>query len=204
LLKVKGKFRHVHVREVPLALSSMNDGDVFILDLGTKLYQFNGGESGPSERHKAAEVVQHIKESRNFHNIQVVVVDNDCPLDDEPEFWNLLGGKGPIAPPEDDEHASKETEIKLFRLSDRTGNLSFDPVAEGSAVKWDMFQSDDVYLLDKGYIVYVWVGKRASRDEKRSGMAYATKYILEAHAGFPLPAVVVPEQNSAVIQRLLE
>jgi gelsolin len=204
LLKVKGKYKHVHVREVPLALSSLNDGDVFILDMGTKIYQFNGGESGPMERHKASDVIVHLKESRNNHHIEVVVVDNDCPLDDEPEFWNLLGGKGPIAPPEDDEHANKKTEIKLFRLSDRTGNLNFEPVAEGGAITLDMFQSDDVYLLDKGYIVYVWIGRNASREEKKSGMTYATTYIANAHEGYPLPITVIPEQNRKVIQKILE
>jgi len=81
----------------------------------------------------------------------------------------------------------------LFRLSDRTGNLNFEPVAEGGAINASLFNSDDVFLLDKGYIVYIWIGKNASKEEKKSGMRYATKYITENHQGLPLPITVVPE-----------
>jgi len=36
LLQVKGCFKHVHTRQVPLTFDSLNDGDVFILDTGKK------------------------------------------------------------------------------------------------------------------------------------------------------------------------
>jgi gelsolin len=201
LLKVKGKYKHLHVRQVPLGFASLNDGDVFILDLGHKIFQFNGGESQGFEKHRAAEVVAHLKDTRGFH-IDLVVIDNDSPLDSEPEFWNLMGGKGQISPPEDDEHSSKKSDLKLFRLSDRTGALNFEFVAEGSAINVDMFDSNDVFLLDEGYIVYVWVGSGASREEKKSGMRYAQKYIADNHDNFPLPVSILPEQRDR--RRLLK
>jgi gelsolin len=167
LMKVKGKYRHLHVSQVPLSFASLNDGDVFILDLGHKIFQFNGGESQGMEKHKAAEVVAHLKDTRGFH-IDLIVIDNDSPLDSEPEFWTLIGARGTIAPPEDDEHMSKKSDFKLFRLSDRTGALNFEFVAEGAAISIDMFDSNDVFLLDEGYCIYVWVGSGASREEKKS------------------------------------
>ena len=39
---VEGK-RNVRVMSVPVEVSSLNEGDVFILDTGKVLYQWNGG-----------------------------------------------------------------------------------------------------------------------------------------------------------------
>lgn len=39
-----------YMREVPLCKSSVNSGDVFILDLGTHGYQFNGKSCSPFEK----------------------------------------------------------------------------------------------------------------------------------------------------------
>jgi len=90
---------------------------------------------------------------------------------------------------------SKKSDFKLFRLSDRTGALNFEFVAEGAAINVDMFDSNDVFLLDEGYIIYVWVGAGASREEKKSGMRYAQKYIEQSHDNFPLPVTVMPEER---------
>jgi len=115
-----------------------------------------------------------------------------------------MGGKGAqIAPPEDDEHEAKKTDLRLFRISDRTGALNFEFIAEGSGVTEDVFDSNDVYLLDKGYIVYVWLGRGASKNEKKSGMSYATKYLAEHHDNFPLPITVIPEQRDRKVLRKL-
>lgn len=35
-------------------------------------------------------------------------------------------------------------------------------------------QGDDVYILDAGSEVFVWVGKGASKDEKSKALGYAT------------------------------
>ena len=52
LLHVKGTMKNVAVREVPLTKDSLNSGDVFLLDLGLKIYQFNGAEASGAEKIK--------------------------------------------------------------------------------------------------------------------------------------------------------
>lgn len=59
LLHLKGR-RHVRLTEVPLAAASVNSGDVFVLDLGLRLVQFNGKDSSGRERIKAAELCRAI------------------------------------------------------------------------------------------------------------------------------------------------
>ena len=56
LLHVKGT-KNVIVREVPLAIASVNSGDVFILDAGLKIFQLNGAQSGGMERVKGTVVL---------------------------------------------------------------------------------------------------------------------------------------------------
>lgn len=47
--------KNISVRQVPTACSSLNDGDVFVLDCGMLIYQMNMNKSSPGERRKAAE-----------------------------------------------------------------------------------------------------------------------------------------------------
>ena len=51
LLHIKGT-KNVVVRELPIHISSLNSGDVFILDAGLTLYQMNGKQSAGMERIK--------------------------------------------------------------------------------------------------------------------------------------------------------
>lgn len=48
-----------------MTLDSVNSGDVFILDLGLKLVQFNGNQSGALERAKAAQMCRLIDAERD-------------------------------------------------------------------------------------------------------------------------------------------
>jgi len=159
------------------------------------------------EKHKAAEVVFHLKEKRGFH-IDLFVIDQDSPLDDEEAFWSLLGGKGEIKPedPNSDLLEKKRTDIKLYKLSDSTGELTYTKVAEGHReIKPEMFTSEDVFILDKGYIVYVWIGSKASPDEKRKAMGKAQQFIQEFHSNTPLPITIVPESSDLkVIPKLIK
>lgn len=40
--KVKKVDRRTEVKQIPMRLKNFNSGDVFIMDLGLKIYQFNG------------------------------------------------------------------------------------------------------------------------------------------------------------------
>jgi len=59
-------------------------------------------------------------------------------------------------------------------LSDATGTVKVDQVKERPLLK-SMLNSDS-YILELYDVVYVWQGKNASIEEKRSGMTLANKY----------------------------
>jgi hypothetical protein len=81
LLHVKGK-RTVRVHEVPLSTSSLNSGDVFILDNGFKIYIFNGANANKGEKAKGLEVALNINSDErggrgsltNNYNFLIIVL----------------------------------------------------------------------------------------------------------------------------------
>ena len=59
LLHLKGK-KKVRVTQVDMSAKSLNSGDVFILDAGLDIYQWNGKKAGPQEKAKGAQLSRAI------------------------------------------------------------------------------------------------------------------------------------------------
>jgi len=134
-----------------------------------------------SKKKKATELARAIDGDRRGQ-VQIHVIneaDNDA---DTEAFFNLLGGRGPIAPAnEGGDDANAEAFVKkLFRLSDAGG---FTEVASGNAVKRNLLESSDVFIVDSGAHVFAWVGKNSSQQERRLALGAAQQYL--AHAGRP-------------------
>lgn len=191
LLWIKGK-KNVRVREVPKSYQSLNNGDVFILDMGLKLYQWNGSKSGIFEKSKAGQLCRALDSERGGKP-EVIVQEEGS---EDQEFWNGLGGKGAITDsskvPNDDEWENS-TERKLFKLSDNSGTFEFTLISEGSNVKKAQLDSADAFVLDAGNHIYVWIGKNASVGERKYAMRYAQEYTRTYQRPNILPFTVVPE-----------
>jgi gelsolin len=180
LLQIKGK-KHIRLRQVPLSLDSMNSGDVFVLDLGLTLIQFNGKDARPMERTKAAEICRSIDSEREGKPQVIVFEQTDAKW---PPQWVKVVGQKPIktaAAGGDDEAFEKGVQYKkLFRLSDASGKLTMTLVAEGAAVTPKLLDTNDVFILDIGRQVLAWIGRKASVQEKAKGIAYAQSYLAQA------------------------
>jgi gelsolin len=179
LLHIKGKVNNTRVYEVPLSHKSLNSGDVFILDNGLMLYQWQGKKSGAAERVKAGQLSRAIDDERKGLP-EVVVIDEGNKSTRSEEFWKLMGGEGPVASAEEggkDEDVGKEAPVKkLFQLSDASGKMEFKEVASGSIPK-SKLNSDDVFVFDIGPEVFVWIGKGANKAERAKGLEYAVQYM---------------------------
>lgn len=182
LLHLKGK-KHIRVHEVPLTHKSLNSGDVFVLDGGKIVIQWNGSKAGVLEKAKAAELVQAIEGEREGRAHGRVVSESD----NDEEFWRLLGGKGPVADAAaggSDLEAEKQHQGELYRLSDASGKFEFKEVAKGDKIKRSHLDSNDVFILSTGAQVFAWVGKKASVGEKRKALQFAQEYVNKA--GLPV------------------
>jgi len=189
LLHLKGK-THVRVSQVPLAIASLNHGDVFILDNGLELIQWNGDAAGIAEKRKASEVLQNIKDER-LGKPKSRVLDG---TEDDPTFWSLIGGKGKVksaAEGGDDSKVASYTS-KLLRVSDSSGKITITEVSSGKFVKSDL-DSNDVFIVDTEPTIFVWIGSKASKEERSQAFKIANEYIKTAGRPFTTPVVRVVE-----------
>jgi len=138
LLWIKGK-KKIRVTQVDLTTASLNSGDVFVLDLGLKIFQFNGAKCGPMEKQKAAQITRTLKDERKSQP-QVIVVEETDKGADADEFWKVLGGKATIKTAEqggsDEEAENEGRSIRtLYQLSDASGKMEFKHISDGNAIK---------------------------------------------------------------------
>jgi hypothetical protein len=182
LLHLKGQ-KTVRVTEVKCDWKSLNDGDAFILDGGLNLFQWNGKTAGINEKRKANEMINALKKERNGKPKSTVLDD----LEDNADFWKLLGGKpakGQIAAATSDEEkkaAAAKPKIKqLIELSDASGEMKLTKI-DGPAYKKSQLKKDEVFILDLGNIVWVWIGSGASKNERAKAIQYGTEHLV--HSG---------------------
>ena len=177
LLQLKGK-RNVRVKEVKVSRESLNLGDVFILDLGLMLYQWNGSGANRMEKAKGLQVCTRLRNDRGGNPAMQVLDGPDADCD---SFWEQLGGKGPIMSAEeggsDAAEEKKATQgVRLFGVKS-DGEISMIPKGEKGRLTRDMCQSNGSYLLDTGSNIYLWVGKECPKDVRKESMATASKYL---------------------------
>merc|ERR1711916_79469 len=144
--------------KVPMTIDSLHHGDSFILDAGTTLYQWDGDNASAFERHKSGEICAGIKSDRHGRC-------NVTNGDDEDEFWEFLGGRGDVQDAIPAEQLPEVVPTTLLKLSDETGELVFEKVAEAPLSR-DMLDSNDAFVLDAGHEIFVWVGANASAAER--------------------------------------
>ncbi|KAI7831202.1 severin [Gamsiella multidivaricata] len=179
----------VVVREVPASM--MNSGDVFILDTGKILYQWNGKESSGVERVKGAEYVHGIRADR-AGAIDVETFDEGDR--DQRIFWTALGGEAEVKPAE---AVSEEPDYvkKLFRLSNASGKLEFTLEGSGPEVSQELLDTNDVFILDVHHEIFVWVGAGANAEEHRNGLHYAQSYLKREGLASQTPISKVMEEG---------
>jgi hypothetical protein len=57
----------------------------------------------------------------------------------------------------------------------------------------DDLKTDDVFIVDNGNEVFVWIGAEASESEKKNGIPYAHNYLRES--GYPWRSISVVKEG---------
>ncbi|XP_060552733.1 gelsolin-like protein 2 [Ruditapes philippinarum] len=173
LLHFSGTRKNVEVREVTRNKKSLNSGDVFILDQGLKIYQWNGSGSNKDERMKAMQFLIQLKSERNGRpNTETLDEGSTEPghdffksLDEEDDGDDDVSG-----------FVAQDDQKELYRLSDASGQLNYKLEKKGDVSMGD-FDTKDVFLLDTKKSLFVWIGKGASEAERRNAMGYAHNFL---------------------------
>ncbi|XP_041036231.1 advillin [Carcharodon carcharias] len=182
LLHVKGK-KTVIATEVEMSWKSYNLGDVFLLDIGKVIIQWNGPDSNRMERLKGMQLAKDIRDRERGGRAEIGVIEGDQEQK-SPELMkvviNVLGERTKkINPPTSDEKAGQQqrANISLYHVSDAHGHMEVTEVATRPLIQ-DMLNHNDCYVLDQGGTkVYVWKGKQATKAEKQAAMSRALDFI---------------------------
>ncbi|SPO04182.1 probable actin regulatory proteins (gelsolin/villin family) [Cephalotrichum gorgonifer] len=178
----------VVVYEVEPTWESLDEGDVFVLDVGNKIWVWQGGKCSPMEKAKAAQVVHDMTQAKH--------VDVEVVSQTESRSWvvvRMLGGgedgdrptlsrARPVVASSRWQQEHKRPR-RLFRLTDESGELTFQAVKEGSSISSGDLNGDDVFLLDdEGKTIWVWVGSGASKAERALWLKVAQSYVRRVQA----------------------
>jgi len=175
LLHIHGNMRKMIVDEVELGGDSLATGDVFVLDNGLEVFQWNGAKCDPSEKMHAGKLLAELHSERNGRVAKPIIMDEGS---EDAKFWSILGGKTEISD-HTHQHHNKTRDRSLHKLSDASGKLTFTEVGRGKVAK-SALKSEDVFILDDGTQVFAWVGSKSSPQEKKNALIFAEKY-LEDH-----------------------
>ncbi|KAI9252677.1 hypothetical protein BY458DRAFT_522736 [Sporodiniella umbellata] len=194
--RLEGSRRHnaVVITECALSHTSLWSGAVFVLDAGQVIYQWQGNKASGIERAKAAEFISQLISERDGRG-EMVIVEQDAG-DHQRDFFEALGDEGTIEDREESEEEEVVSPKKLLRLSASgpfgMGHLKFEVVAEEKVSK-EMFDTEHVFVFDVGHQVYAWIGKHASRKERKHGLEYAQKYVQSSGRSSYIPICQIIE-----------
>ncbi|XP_042328327.1 villin-1 isoform X2 [Sceloporus undulatus] len=209
LLHVKGK-KNVVAGEVEMSWSSFNSGDVFLLDLGKLIIQWNGPDSNRMERLKGMTLGKDIRDRERGGRAHVGVVDGENEAA-SPGLMKVmtyvLGEKRDIQPAIPDAVVDQKLKsaLKLYHVCDVEGNLLIQEVAIQPLTQ-DLLKHEDCYILDQGGMkIFVWKGKLSSKEERQQAMSRALGFIKAKN--YP-PSTSVETENdgseSAVFRQLFQ
>ena len=197
LFHIRGVGTNVQSREVPIARQYLDSTDVFILDTGIKLYNWRGRASNSFEKYHGSYICELIKKNRHG-KVEIISIDEDdktCSnIDNEEEFYSYFDKTK--ASPFSKAFLRRTVTIRerlenrvMMKLSDDDGSLKFTKVEYSK----QNLKSNDAFLIDRGDEIVIWIGKEASRNEKRFAFAYGKKYLLTNKNNANIPIITVHE-----------
>ena len=91
--------------------------------------------------------------------------------------------------PEKQESVIEVDKKVMMKLSDENGKFEMSEVPYNK----DSLKSQDSFLVDRGDALVIWIGKEASKNEKKFARFYANKYIKQENRSSKLPIYIINE-----------
>lgn len=182
LLHVKGKKR-VTAKEVEMSWKSFNNGDVFLLDIGNTIVQWNGPNSNTQEKLKGMVLAKDIRDKERGGRAEIRLIEGEAE-DSSPRVMEILTealGERTCTltdgAPDESADQEQKSQLTLYHVSDADGQMKVTEVGTRPLVQ-ELLNNDDCYILDQGGAkVFVWKGKKANKAEKQAAMSRALEFI---------------------------
>ncbi|XP_068171061.1 advillin isoform X2 [Antennarius striatus] len=182
LLHVKGKKR-VTATEVEMSWNSFNLGDVFLLDIGKMIVQWNGPKCNKQEKLKGMLLAKDIRDKERGGRAEIRVVEGEAESN-SPQNMEILNGilgertsSLTDGPPDEIADQEQKSKVILYHVSDDSGDMKVTEVASRRLVQ-DLLNHNDCFILDQGGTkIFVWKGKKANKAERQAAMSRALEFI---------------------------
>ena len=170
LLWIKGK-RNVRIHAVPCLASSLNHGDVFILDLHVKIYIWTGEKANRKEKEKAKEILEKMKE--NNKNIEEIIHLDYENHNKYPEFWkNLNNGNENEILSElqggndiEFERDCDQNNLQLLKIEKtKNNNFLIKQIEITKKLSKEYLSSNHCFILYCRNELYQWIGKNTNKE----------------------------------------
>jgi gelsolin len=203
LFQIKGVGKNIHSKEVPLRRNNLNSEDVFLFDVGLKLFNWRGISSSSFEKYHGTYLCELIKKKRHY-KIEIISIDEGDTTSSglqTQKLFDELFEKGEIDYKELIDYQNKEKENisnvnisnnqpkVMMKLSNTNGKFLFTNVNYGKST----LDSNDVFLIDRLDAIIIWIGKNANKTEKRFAFAYGKRYLANNKNNENLPIITIHE-----------
>ncbi|XP_026466874.1 supervillin-like isoform X2 [Ctenocephalides felis] len=190
LIQVKGR-RHVQARLVEPVASSINSGDAYVLVTPDEVYLYLGLYSNVIERSRGADIVQCIQQKKDLgcsSGAKVYTINEEKVMVGQSvkKFWTLLGcpeGGKPVKAGHPDEDELYESGIVDTNMAYELQGDELVPLEKywGSIPRISMLDPSKILVFDFGSEMYVWNGKTASIDDRKSALKLAQELWAEGY-----------------------
>jgi len=183
LYQVKGK-TDIRVTQVALDVKSMNDGDCFILDEGKGILVYVGAKAKRTERLKAIQAANQIRDQDHNGRAQVTIIDDTSNDEEVQQFFTALGSGSvsdvaPAPAQDDDESFAKKQDavVTLHKVSDASGKLVLEKLPL-QTLSQSALKTDDCFILNTGSAgIYVWIGSKGTSQEKSQAFKHGQSFL---------------------------
>ncbi|XP_075404001.1 villin-like protein [Tenrec ecaudatus] len=180
LLHIRGG-KHVSGTEVALSWNSFNKGDIFLLDLGKVMIQWNGPQSSSSAKARGLALTCSLRNKERGGRAQICVVDDEG---EAPKLVRIMeevlgGRRGNLrgAMPSERINQLQKANVRLYHAYQKGEDFVIQELATCPLTQ-DLLQEENCYLLDQGgFKVYMWQGRRYSPREKKAAFSRAVSFI---------------------------
>uniref|UniRef100_A0A8C9HHQ5 Villin like n=1 Tax=Piliocolobus tephrosceles TaxID=591936 RepID=A0A8C9HHQ5_9PRIM len=180
LLHIKGR-KHMSATEVELSWNSFNKGDIFLLDLGKMMIQWNGPKTSISEKARGLALTYSLRDRERGGRAQIGVVDDEAKAPDLMQIMEAVLGRrvGSLraATPSKDINQLQKASVRLYHVYEKGKDLVVVELATPPLTQ-DLLQEEEVYILDQGgFKIYVWQGRMSSLQERKAAFSRAVGFI---------------------------
>ncbi|XP_037382348.1 villin-like protein isoform X2 [Talpa occidentalis] len=180
LLRIKGR-KHVSATEVQLSWNSFNKSDVFLLDLGKVMIQWNGPNTSITEKARGLALTCSLRDRERGGRAQIGVVDDEVEATDLMQIMEAVLGHRvanlQAAIPSKSIDQLQRANVRLYHVYEKGKDLVVQELATCPLTQ-DLLQEEDCYFLDQGgFKIYVWQGCLSSFQEKKAAFSWALGFI---------------------------